>query len=88
MDESSHSALTAAQCGNLKNMKEFLQRVWLLVRSVSHAAMKGGVKSPPNVFKRVLVFQSSKLGDMVCTTPVISGLKKKYTRRPNYGLWQ
>lgn len=32
----------------------------------------------PQTFKRILIFQGGKLGDMICTTPMFRAVKKKY----------
>lgn len=66
----------------------FLKNALLLIRSWAYALIRGAAKRVPtwgtesasnsNGPKKVLIIPASRLGDMVCATPIFHVIKKKY----------
>lgn len=52
------------------------KRIWLLVQCFFRVVYRGRANKSPKNIQRVLVVPAGKLGDVVCTTPVLAAIRK------------
>lgn len=66
-------------------MGKKLDSLLLFLKAVLYLLCRGGARRSPCVPpKKILIVQSAKLGDMVCTTPMFRAVKRAY---PDVELW-
>lgn len=56
-----------------------LKKMLYLIAATTYSWVRGRATTVPAQPQKILVVQMAKLGDMVCTTPVFSAIKKKYS---------
>ena len=59
-------------------MKQSIKNIWYLLRSAGFFVFHGSAKIRIKNVNKIVIFQTAKLGDMVCTTPVFRALKVVY----------
>ncbi len=59
-------------------MSNRFSRILLLLRTLLSLAVRGRAQGSVSNPKRIVIIQPSKLGDMVCTTPMFRAIKKIY----------
>jgi heptosyltransferase-2 len=56
----------------------FLRNAYLVALCYGYFLVRGGARRVPSSPKKILVMPASKLGDMICATPVFRAIKKTY----------
>ncbi len=57
-----------------------LQNIAFIKACYAYALIRGKAKERPNEIKKILIIQSAKMGDMVCSTPVVHALRTKFPK--------
>ncbi len=62
----------------MKHLLNILRNIVFIKACYGYALVRGVAKKMPNEVREIFVVQSAKMGDMVCSTPVMHALRAQF----------